>query len=136
MTTRTATHTPTEATMLDTYADLDDIYSAEREREDALFFESQPYSYYATADAEAHWLFTNGHTSYCSCNSCELAADAAAQEEGEAWYWDFEASIDQIDQLAQDLFDSAEQHRAREFAPLDDPWGPAPAPWDVDSLPF
>lgn len=62
-------------------------YDADREREDAMFFESQPYNSFAAADQERHYLFTAGFTSGCDCNRCELTAEADMQR------WDEEQEM-------------------------------------------
>lgn len=94
-----------------------DHYTAERERDDALFAESKPYSYHAAADAEAHYLFQAGYTTSCSCTGCELKADAAVAPEEDVRWFDVDASTDEIEAMAQDLFRRSEAQRAAEFTP-------------------
>lgn len=99
-----------------------------REREDALAFEATPYNAFAAADQERHYLYRAGYTSYCDCSGCEGAREAQYAEEAEVYYFDFEATVEEIDQMAADLFDRAEADRAREFEP--DPWAGATSdPW-------
>lgn len=66
---------------------MQDTYTAEREREDALFFESQPYNAAAAADAEAHYLWAAGFVPFCSCFRCEAETEARYAEMDELYAW-------------------------------------------------
>lgn len=115
-----------------------DTYTLEQEMADEAA--AGPYlGYYATADAEAHYLFTAGFVAYCSCNACELAnegayAEAEERYEYEAWL-DDEATVEQIENEAQVLFDwSVEQ--AERAAGNVDPWGEPVTHLGWDEAPF
>jgi hypothetical protein len=111
---------------------MQEFYTAEREREDALFFESQSYNAFREADRERHYLWRAGFTGYCDCATCDGEREAEAQAAMEAAWFDFDATEAEIDAVADDLFrrSVAEQFAA---ATASDPWGVAGA---EDQPPF
>ena len=91
-------------------------YSPEQEREDALFFESQPYCGEAEADRERHYLWQAGFVSYCSCFACEGRREAEYADEDARREWE-EASAEHIEEQAAWLFEEAERQRHRSSRP-------------------
>ncbi|MEP7128045.1 MAG: hypothetical protein ABI729_04215 [Chitinophagales bacterium] len=109
-----------------------EFYTAEQEREDALFFESQPYNVFAAADEEAHYLFRAGFTSYCSCSRCEQAGEASVEAAEDEYHYlaGFACHPTPLAALLADQLDSAHAAAIYEDTYLhlaaEDPWNLPP----------
>jgi hypothetical protein len=118
---RDLTARPSTEGMWAEHADARDLEEYTLEQEMADEAAAGPYlGWAATADAEAHYLFTAGHRSFCDCSRCENAREAEYADLQEAHWLDFEATDEEIEQLIADLFASSVARQAKDFAP--DPW--------------